>query len=296
MAKAIADRFADRRRLYMVTRIRNGPRHDDFTPPRYWHVEPKGPRPFTKPIAMLTHRWTISAGDCMALAMRVMPHVTNLGEATSGAYSDEYWDKLPNGWDVCIANKLYLDHEGRCWEGIGTPPDIRVTNTREDIQRGRDRVLEAAIDLIVAGPTRLDDRESSLIVRESLADSLEKDLQTLGLEASVRSFREAKRGKPESYYIDREEMDIVGRKLLSKKKIDEAREVFKLNAEEFPGDYHVYQSLAEFYEGTGERDRARFNFRKAARLNPRNVPEERKDFVTQTASNARPAGRKETKG
>ena len=84
-------------------------------------------------------------------AMRVLPHVINLGEFTSGAYSDEYWDTLPNGWDVCICNKLYLDHEGRCWEGIGTPPDIRYVNEAEDIAQGRDRVLERAIDILTSG-------------------------------------------------------------------------------------------------------------------------------------------------
>lgn len=150
VAKAIADRFADKRRLFMTTRVRNGPNHDDFDEPLEWHTEPKGPLKFTKPVVMLTHRWTISAGDCFVLAMRVLPHVINLGEFTSGAYSDEYWDELPNGWRVCICNKLYLDPDGVCWEGIGTPPNIRMLNTKEDIAQGRDRVLERALDLIKA--------------------------------------------------------------------------------------------------------------------------------------------------
>jgi C-terminal processing protease CtpA/Prc len=150
VAKAIADRFADKKRLFMTTQVRNGPKHDDFDEPIYWHTEPKGPTQFTKPVVMLTHRWTISAGDCFVLAMRVLPHVINLGEFTSGAYSDEYWDKLPNGWRVCICNKLYLDPDGVCWEGIGTPPDIRMLNTKADIAASRDRVLERALDLLKA--------------------------------------------------------------------------------------------------------------------------------------------------
>ncbi len=40
VGKIIADRFADRRRLYMVTRDRNGPGHGDFAGPLYWHLEP----------------------------------------------------------------------------------------------------------------------------------------------------------------------------------------------------------------------------------------------------------------
>jgi C-terminal processing protease CtpA/Prc len=150
VAKAIADRFADERRLFMTTQTRSGPNHDDFDEPVLWYTEPKGPLQFTKPIVMLTHRWTISAGDCFVLAMRVLPHVINLGEFTSGAYSDEYWDTLPNGWQVCICNMLYLDPDGRCWEGIGTPPNIRMVNSADDIAQGRDRVLERALDLLEA--------------------------------------------------------------------------------------------------------------------------------------------------
>jgi hypothetical protein len=152
VAKAIADRFADSKRLFMTIQVRNGHDHGNFDAPEDWYVEPRGPRQFTEPIVMLTHRWTISAGDCFVLAMRVLPHVINLGEFTSGAYSDEYWDKLPNGWDVCVCNKLYLDSDGFCWEGIGTPPDIRMVNSREDIQNGRDKVLERAVDVLRAGP------------------------------------------------------------------------------------------------------------------------------------------------
>jgi len=167
VAQAIADRFADRRRLYMITRTRNGPRHDDFAPPRYWYTEPKGPNPFTKPILLLTHRWSISAADCFALAMRALPHVTNLGEFTSGAYSDEYWDTLPNGWKVSIANMLYLDADGRSWEGIGTPPDIRLVNTKKDIAAGRDRVLEMALEILTTGRARGRSLNSSIFPGES---------------------------------------------------------------------------------------------------------------------------------
>jgi C-terminal processing protease CtpA/Prc len=152
VAKAIADRFADSKRLFMTIQVRSGPGHRDFDDPELWYVEPKGPLQFTRPVVMLTHRWTISAGDCFVLAMRVMPHVINLGEFTSGAYSDEYWDVLPNGWDVCVCNKLYLDPDGMCWEGIGTPPDIRMLNCREDIKRGHDRVLERAVAILKAEP------------------------------------------------------------------------------------------------------------------------------------------------
>ena len=278
VAKAIADRFADTRRLYMVTRIRNGPRHDDFTPPRYWYTEPKGPSPFSRPVLLLTHRWSISAADCFALAMRELPHVTNLGEFTSGAYSDEYWDTLPNGWEVSIANKLYLDARGNCWEGIGTPPDIRLVNTREDIAAGRDRVLEAALELILADPPRRREERSSPPTRESLAESLEKNIPSSGIKKALDFYGRARRRNPKTYYVDREEMDILGKSLLSCGKAAEAIAVLMLNCREFPRDYHVHQSLAEGFEKKGDNRLARNHYRKAHDLNPENLPEEKRDL------------------
>ena len=277
VAKAIADRFADTRRLYMVTRTRNGPRHDDFTPPRYWYTEPKGPHPFTKPVVLLTHRWSISAADCFALAMRALPQVTNLGEFTSGAYSDEYWDTLPNGWEVSIANKLYLDADGRCWEGIGTPPDIRLVNTREDVAAGRDPVLETAVELLGAGLAPRHEAKPAPRPRESLAESLEKAICSVGIRKAAGLFSRAKRRDPSTYYVDREEMDTLAKCLLFQEKIDEALEVLKLNRREFPRDYHVYQSLAEALEKKGDVRLASRYFRKAMGLNPNNLPEERRD-------------------
>src|SRR6185312_13107881 len=73
VGKLIADRFADRKRHYMKTAIRNGSRHDDFTPWKYWYVEPDGPIQFTKPVILLTHRHSVSASENFALAMRVLP-------------------------------------------------------------------------------------------------------------------------------------------------------------------------------------------------------------------------------
>ena len=58
VGKAIADRFADKKRLYMTTQIRNGPEYDDFTPPKYFYAEQGGPKQFTKSIVVLTHRYS----------------------------------------------------------------------------------------------------------------------------------------------------------------------------------------------------------------------------------------------
>ncbi len=151
VGKAIADRFADTKRLYMVTKVRNGTGYDDFDPPKHWYVEPASPRQFTKPVILLIDRTSVSAAENFTLAMRILPHVTVVGDTTSGCYADSKQVTLPNGWIVSVPFNLFLDPNGFCWEGIGIPPDIRQINTKLDIKENKDRVLELAIDLIRTG-------------------------------------------------------------------------------------------------------------------------------------------------
>ncbi|MCJ7679902.1 MAG: S41 family peptidase, partial [Candidatus Aminicenantes bacterium] len=151
VGKIIAGRFADKKRLYMTTQIRKGPKHDDFLPPKYFHVEPEGPIQFTKPVILLIHRWSVSAADNFALAMRTLPHVTLVGDITSGCQADMDWKNLPNGWRVSLAYTLFVDQNGFSWEGIGIPPDIRQLNTQDEIDRGTDRQLQLALEPIQSG-------------------------------------------------------------------------------------------------------------------------------------------------
>jgi C-terminal processing protease CtpA/Prc len=44
-AKAAADRFADRRRLFMTSSARSGSRRAELGPPVAWWIEPNGPLP-----------------------------------------------------------------------------------------------------------------------------------------------------------------------------------------------------------------------------------------------------------
>lgn len=147
IGKLIADRFADAKRLYMTTRDRSGPGHRDFAEPKSWYVEPDGPIQFTRRVFLLTDRTSISAAENFALAMKVLPHVVQVGDLTSGCFADSERAQLANGWTFSYSFNLFRDHTGFCWEGIGVPPEISVANTEDDERQGRDRVLEVALAL-----------------------------------------------------------------------------------------------------------------------------------------------------
>jgi hypothetical protein len=152
VGKLIADRFADRKRLYMTTRVRKGAGYSDFEAAKEWYVEPDGPLQFTKTVLLLTDRTSISAAENFALAMKVLPHVIQVGDITSGCFADRAGETLPNGWSFSYSINLFLDHTGFCWEGIGVPPEIRQINTAEDRRLGKDRLFDLALELIKAGP------------------------------------------------------------------------------------------------------------------------------------------------
>lgn len=87
-------------------------------------------------------------------------------------------------------------------------------------------------------------------------------------EAAIKEYRERRRsGAPP---LPEVQMNRLGYALLSKKMLDEAVEIFKLNVEEFPASWNVYDSLGEAYMLKGEREPAIKNYQKSVELNPKN--------------------------
>ncbi len=148
--KAVADRFADRRRLFMTSSVRAGPGREQFGTPVEWWLEPGGPRQFRGPVVLLVNRNTFSAGETFALAMRVLPHVTVAGEPTAGVFSDAVDATLPNGWQYTYSIGVCRDAQGDLWEDRGVPPDIAVTTSTADLDSGRDGALDWAIARLVS--------------------------------------------------------------------------------------------------------------------------------------------------
>ena len=145
---AVANRFADKKRLYIKSARRNGPEYDDFEPFKSWYIEPAGRFQFTKPVILITNRQTKSAAENFTLGMKTMPHVIHIGDYTSGVFADAIGKRLPNRWLFGCSFRKFVDRNGFCWEGIGVPPDLRIFNTKEDIMKNQDKVLEFALEVI----------------------------------------------------------------------------------------------------------------------------------------------------
>jgi carboxyl-terminal processing protease len=115
-------------------------------------LQPPARPGFVGPVYLITGQETASAAEVFALAMRALPNVVHLGEATDGSLSDELWKTLPNGWTLSLSNEIYLDTDGVLWEGRGIQPEILlpVANDRR-ISREDRRSVRTVLEFIEAG-------------------------------------------------------------------------------------------------------------------------------------------------
>jgi tetratricopeptide (TPR) repeat protein len=87
---------------------------------------------------------------------------------------------------------------------------------------------------------------------------------------AVKKFKELKAKKFDGLYVSGDDLNDLGYRLIKKYPAD-AVELFKLNAELYPNDYNVYDSLGEGYMDLGMNDLAIANYQKSLQLNPKNT-------------------------
>jgi CubicO group peptidase (beta-lactamase class C family) len=104
---------------------------------------------------------------------------------------------------------------------------------------------------------------------DSPARVLVRDLLTRG-SAAITEYRARRKGTPSVPAISEVLMNRLGYALLHKNLLNEAIEIFKLNVEEYPASWNVYDSLGEAYAIKGDKELAIKNYQKSVELNPQN--------------------------
>jgi C-terminal processing protease CtpA/Prc len=148
VSQYMAGYFSAERKLYMTSRKRNGLLHSDFTEAAEWYVSPTGNEQYTKPIMLLTSRFTQSAGETFALAMNELNHVTLVGDTTAGSFSDNPNFEMYNGWMFSVSVGDYRAADGLSYEGRGIAPDVWGVTTKNELLSGKDALLEKAMQLL----------------------------------------------------------------------------------------------------------------------------------------------------
>jgi len=252
-AELVAARFADRTRHYKRVQTRYGVKHSDMTPLEYCNVAPDGKAQFLGPTILLTNRLTASAADGFVLAMRVLPHVTVVGDLTEGALSAQFPDRMPNGWTLFVAFKVETDHNGVNWDGIGVPPDLRIVNSAADIAAGTDRVLEFALQLLDKGaPAPQDEAESLVDVKTSLVEAYVRCATEKGVKAAVIELNRARATGGSAQYFPADEAMQQATQYLGRKQYSEAIGLLQACQQVFPQFASIYIMLARAHLGVGD--------------------------------------------
>jgi CubicO group peptidase (beta-lactamase class C family) len=91
-----------------------------------------------------------------------------------------------------------------------------------------------------------------------------------GVTRVVSLYRKLRQEEAESYDFSSPELNSMGYQVMRLGDVAGAVEIFKLNVEEFPGEWNVYDSLGEAELKLGDKPDAILNYRKSLELNPKN--------------------------
>jgi C-terminal processing protease CtpA/Prc len=118
-----------------------------------WAVSPDPAHFYAKPVILLVSARTYSAAEDFIALFDAMRRGTLVGETTGGSTGQPLSFKLPGGGsaEICTRDVAYPD--GRVFEGVGIPPQVKVSPTVSDIRQGRDAALERAIEMLQEGST-----------------------------------------------------------------------------------------------------------------------------------------------
>jgi hypothetical protein len=142
--------FIDREITYYYSKVKIGPGHNDFSEAMPKKIFPRDDGiHYTKQNVVLTNRFSASGSEAFTLILKNMPGTTQIGDTTRGAIGEvTHVAQLPVGWKLYYPCTLTLLGDGTSPEGVGIIPDILINNAPDDINSGKDRVIELAIDYL----------------------------------------------------------------------------------------------------------------------------------------------------
>ncbi len=124
------------------------------------------------------------------------------------------------------------------------------------------------------------------IKEHALTDALRDTLDHHGLQAAQTQFQELKAAKFGDYFVNEDQLNMLGYHYLQKKQLPEALAVLRWNVELFPASGNVYDSLGEAYLKSGDRALAQQNYAKSLELDPANKNAAKMLAVLKSASDA----------
>jgi len=206
---------------------------------------------------VIVGRSTWSAAQFLVNKLEDYTEAIFVGEPTGGkrnSYGDSRRITLPNSGITVRVSTLWWqedERDRRQWKA----PELAADLTFDDYRRGIDPALKTALEYLP---------------QKSLSEQLS---ETISANNPVRALEVFKRWRsaPINRYANGEaQVNRLGYELLSRKQIDQAIEVFKLNVVEFPESTYSFDSLADAYAARGDKELAIKSYQRAVELDPAN--------------------------
>lgn len=116
-------------------------------PAKYNYYDPNR-KPFNGKIVVLVNEYTQSQAEYTTMALRAVPNSLVIGSNTSGADGNFSYINLPGGIETGISGIGVYYPDGKETQRIGIVPDVVVKPTIEGIRKGKDEVLEKAMEIL----------------------------------------------------------------------------------------------------------------------------------------------------
>lgn len=142
-AQKLAARFTNQKTLVGYMTHKTGKGHSDFSNPYPVYIEPSNGIRWQKRAVVLTNRRSFSATNDFVNSMKQFPLITIVGDKTGGGSGLPFTSEIPCGWSIRFSASPMLDPQMNQIE-FGINPDVKVDMTSEDMQKGKDTMIEIA--------------------------------------------------------------------------------------------------------------------------------------------------------
>ena len=146
-AQRLAARFTEEKMLTSYIYHKTGPGHHDFSKPQPVYLEPSNSIRWQKKVVVLANRSTFSAANDFINIMSQLPNATIVGDKSGGGSGLPFSSEIPNGWSIRFSASPMVDPNMNHLE-FGISPDVKVDMNYLDMCRGKDTIIETAIQII----------------------------------------------------------------------------------------------------------------------------------------------------
>ncbi len=100
---------------------------------------------YDKPVAVLINGGSASTSEILAAGLQDLGRARLFGTRSAGAALPSFIEELPNGDRFQYAIADYVSDRGRHIEGMGVLPDLATPHDLDELDKGRDAAVSAAI-------------------------------------------------------------------------------------------------------------------------------------------------------